>query len=58
MIALSRALTLKEGVARQRAVAIIVAVNGPVTPIFVINSAILGVNLNSIGRFPSSSPEI
>lgn len=57
MMALRRALTLKEGVARQRAVATMDAVKGPDTPMLVTSSARLGVNRNGTGRFPSNSPK-
>lgn len=56
MIALRRALTLKDGVARQRAVATIEAVKGPDTPMLVTSSARLGVNRKGTGLFPSNSP--
>lgn len=57
IMALRRALTLNDGVAKQRAVATIEAVNGPETPMLVTSSARFGVSLNDTGRFPSSSPE-
>ena len=44
------------GWTRHLAVAIIAAVNGPVTPVGVKNSAIFGVNLNGTGLLASRSP--
>lgn len=56
IMALRSALTLKDGVARHRAVATIEAVKGPDTPMLVTSSARLGVNRNGTGLFPSNSP--
>lgn len=50
------AWTLKLGCATQRAIAIMEAVMGPVTPMLVMNSEMLGVNRNGTGRFASRSP--
>lgn len=57
MMALRSALTLKDGVARHRAVATMEAVKGPDTPMLVTSSAKLGVSRNGTGRLPSNSPE-
>lgn len=56
IIALKREDTLKEGVAKQRAVDTIPAVKGPQTPIVVTNSAKFGVRRNGTGQLPSNSP--
>lgn len=55
-VALNNAVTLKLGWTRHLAVATMVAVNGPVTPLAVKKSAIFGVSLNGIGLFASNSP--
>lgn len=49
--------TLKLGVTKQRAQAIIEAVSGPDIPIHEINSDMLCVNLKGTGLLPSNSPE-
>lgn len=48
--------TLKFGVTRQRATAMTEAVRGPVMPMWVTSSEMLGVRRNGTGRLPSSSP--
>jgi hypothetical protein len=48
--------TLKLGVTKHLATAIDDAVRGPVIPIDVRSSEMLGVNRNGTGRLPSSSP--
>lgn len=57
-IAFSKAATLKLGDAKQRAAATIEAVIGPVTPIDVMNSDMLGVKRKGTGRLASSSPSL
>jgi hypothetical protein len=48
--------TLKLGWTKQRAAAIILAVRGPLMPIVLRYSSMLGVSLNGTGRFASRSP--
>lgn len=55
-IAFRSAGTLKLGDAKQRAAATIDAVIGPLTPMDVMNSDMLGVKRNGTGRLASNSP--
>ncbi len=54
--ALSRLGSLYCGCTKHLAAATMAAVRGPVTPVEVRNSAMLGVILNGTGRFASGSP--
>ena len=56
-IALRKLGSLYCGWTRHLAAATIDAVRGPITPIVVRNSAMLGVSLNGTGLFASNSPE-
>ena len=55
-IAFRSAAALKLGEAKQRAAATMDAVIGPLTPMHVINSDILGVKRKGTGRLASNSP--
>jgi hypothetical protein len=56
-IALRKLGSLYWGCTKHLAVDIIEAVSGPVTPVEVRNSAMLGVSLNGTGLLASRSPE-